>query len=156
MVFLCEDNGYAISVRKHDSTAGELRRRGEPFGIPGFGCDGTDVDQVNDAIRRAFAITRDTSRPTLVVASVYRFRGHYEGDLDLYRPAAEKAEAASNLDPVLKLRQRLLRDGTPDEQVAGADAMAAQSVIGWFAAARRRPLPRAETARDHVFASARG
>jgi pyruvate dehydrogenase E1 component alpha subunit len=59
MVFLCEDNGYSISVRRADSTAGELSGRGEPFGIPGLACDGTESDQVDGAIAQAFEITQD-------------------------------------------------------------------------------------------------
>ncbi len=154
MVFLCEDNAYSISVRREDSTAGELRHRGEPFGIPGYACDGTDVDQIDEAMATAFEITRNKSRPTLVVASVYRFRGHYEGDLDLYRPAGEKKEAATAKDPVHRLRQRLLDDGTPPGQLAEAQNRASESVTRWFCSARQRPPPPRESAREHVFASA--
>lgn len=153
MVFVCEDNQYSISVRREESTAGELTQRGVPFGIPGFGCDGADVDSVDEAIRDAFKITRNESRPTLVVASVYRFRGHYEGDLDLYRPAGEKQEAARARDPVRRLRQRLLDTGTPQAQLEEAGNRAADAVARWFARARQRPPPRKETARDHVFTS---
>lgn len=152
MVFLCEDNQYSISVRREESTAGELHRRGEPFGIPGFACDGTDVAEVGEAIGRAFERTRHSGRPSLVVASVYRFRGHYEGDLDLYRPAGEKQEAARTRDPVLKLRQRLLAGGTAQDQLEKAASRADQTVAQWFAEARQRPLPSKRTAREDVFA----
>ena len=154
MVFLCEDNGYSISVRRADSTAGELSGRGEPFGIPGLACDGTDSDQVDEAIAQAFEITRTTRRPTLVVASVYRFRGHYEGDLDLYRPAAEKKEAALAMDPVARLKQRLLDGVTPRSEVTAAEDRASHTVARWFADARQRPFPPRESAREHVFSAA--
>ena len=156
MVFLCEDNGYSISVRREESTAGELSRRGAPLGIPGLACDGTDVDQVDEAVGAAFEITRNEGRPSLVVASVYRFRGHYEGDLDLYRPAGEKEEAARTRDPVLKLRLRLLDGGTPQARLGEAETRAFEAVTRWFAGARQRPLPRRETAREHVFTGAQG
>ncbi len=156
MVFVCEDNGYSISVRRENSTAGELHRRGAPFGIPSFACDGTDVDRVDEAMGEAFEITRNQSRPSLVVASVYRFRGHYEGDLDLYRPAGEKQEAARARDPVLRLRQRLLDRGTPQARLAEAENRAADDVTRWFSSARQRPAPGRETATDHVFIGADG
>jgi acetoin:2,6-dichlorophenolindophenol oxidoreductase subunit alpha len=152
MVFLCEDNGYSISVRRADSTAGDLSQRGQPFGIPGLACDGTDIGEVDETMARAFEITRTDRRPVLVVASVYRFRGHYEGDLDLYRPDAEKKEAALAKDPIVRLRQRLLDSGTPRAELDAAEARAAQVVRDWFASARRRPLPAPESARQHVFA----
>jgi pyruvate dehydrogenase E1 component alpha subunit len=154
LVFLCEDNSYSISVHREESTAGELSERGIPFGIPGFACDGTDPGAVDAVLGEAFAITRAESRPTLVVASVYRFRGHYEGDLDLYRPAAEKEEAARARDPVRQLRQRLLDDGMTPGRVEEAEARAAETVGQWFAAARERPRPSVNTVRDHVFTSA--
>jgi len=156
VVFLCEDNGYSISVRREESTAGELSRRGAPFGIPSFACDGTDVVSAEDAVTGAFEITRGQSRPALVVASIYRFRGHYEGDLDLYRPAGEKEKAARARDPVLKLRQRLLDDGTQQARLDEAEARALEAVTRWFTGARRRPLPRKETATDHVFIGVEG
>jgi acetoin:2,6-dichlorophenolindophenol oxidoreductase subunit alpha len=156
IVFLCEDNKYSISVRQQESTAGRLAERGAPFGIRGFGCDGTDVDSTDEAMAGAFEVTRNQGRPTLVVASVYRFRGHYEGDLDLYRPAEEKEEAARAKDPVLKLRQRLLDGGTPAALLDETQARASQAVTQWFAGARHRSLPRRETARDHVFIGAQG
>jgi len=154
VVFLCEDNQYSISVHRSDSTAGELHRRGEAFGIPGFACDGTDVEQTAETLGKAFDITRNQRRPSLVVTSVYRFRGHYEGDLDLYRPAREKEEAARTLDPLRKLRERLLAIQTPEVQLERAENQATGTVAQWFAAARRRPLPSAQTAREQVFADA--
>jgi pyruvate dehydrogenase E1 component alpha subunit len=151
MVFLCEDNGYSISVRREDSTAGDLARRGEPFGIPGQACDGTDLDEIDEVMTNAFEVTRTTRRPTLVVASVHRFRGHYEGDLDLYRPAREKKQAELAMDPVRRTRQQLLDSGAPPTQVDAAKNRAAESVAHWFAVARRRPHPPRESAFDHVF-----
>ncbi len=124
MVFLCEDNHYSISVRREESTAGELRRRGEPFGIPGFACDGTDVDRVDEAMGQAFEITRN----------------------------GEKKEAARTRDPVLRLRERLLDSGTPEARLEEGENRATETVAEWFAAARQRPLPGKKTAREHVFA----
>src|SRR5258706_7760324 len=115
---------------------------------------GTDVDHIFYKQKTAYEITRNKSRPTLVVASVYRFRGHYEGDLDLYRPAGEKKEGATAKDPVHRLRQRLLDDGTPPGQLAEAQNRASESVTRWFCSARQRPPPPRESAREHVFASA--
>jgi TPP-dependent pyruvate/acetoin dehydrogenase alpha subunit len=154
MVFVCEDNQYSISVRRDESTAGELHQRGDPLGIVGFTCDGTDVEQVDGVVERAFTITRTQRRPALVVASVYRFRGHYEGDLDLYRPAEEKQEAARTRDPLVLLRQRLLAGGTPEQLVAEAEHQATEAVGKWFAVARQRPWPAKQTAHSDVFADA--
>ena len=112
IVILCEDNGYGISVRREDASAGRLEERGTPFGIPGTVCDGTDAEACHSALEAAFVRARAGDGPAMVVAQVYRFRGHYEGDADLYRPQSEKDDAMSpQRDPVAKLRARRLGDG---------------------------------------------
>ena len=54
MIFLCEDNGFGISVRREDAAAGALEERGAPFGIPGVRCDGIDP----------MAVSTRSSRPS--------------------------------------------------------------------------------------------
>jgi TPP-dependent pyruvate/acetoin dehydrogenase alpha subunit len=152
VVFLCEDNAYSISVPRSESTAGDLAERGAAFGIPGFACDGTDVTALDEVLRGAFARARQ-GQPCLVVARAYRFRGHYEGDLDLYRPAGEKEEAARSRDPVLILRDRAERSGVEPSALEQAAARAARTVGEWFRAAREYPAPRPDDARTGVYAS---
>jgi TPP-dependent pyruvate/acetoin dehydrogenase alpha subunit len=151
VVFLCEDNAYSISVRKADSTAGDLAERGEAFGIPGFSCDGTDVAALDEVLRAAFERARH-GQPALVVAQAYRFRGHHEGDLDLYRPAGEKDEAARARDPVLLMRARAEESGVEPAVLDQAAARAARTVEDWFRAAREHPAPRPADARTGVYA----
>lgn len=152
VLFLCEDNAYSISVPRHDSTAGELHRRGEAMGIPGYRCDGREVGAVDEALREAVGFVRRERRPALLVAEVYRFRGHYEGDPDLYRSDAEKQEAMSERrDPVPRLRAELLELGVAEDALLALERRAAATVQGWLAAARERPLPAAETAAEGVY-----
>jgi acetoin:2,6-dichlorophenolindophenol oxidoreductase subunit alpha len=153
IVFLCEDNAYSISVPKHDSTAGELHRRGDALGIAGFPCDGTEVHELDTAMDAAFSRTRSERLPTLIVANVYRFRGHYEGDLDLYRPAAEKEEQMRKRDPLSKLRARLLSSGVSEEQLGKIESRASDTVKSWASAARDLPYPFPATAHEGVYSS---
>jgi pyruvate dehydrogenase E1 component alpha subunit len=151
VLFLCEDNGYSISVPKATSTSGELAERAGAYGIGGSVCDGTDAEELDALLSVVVAEIRETSRPALVVAELYRFRGHYEGDLDLYRSAAEKDAARDRRDPVTRLRERALQAGVGEEQLADAEAEAALEVAGWFAAARERAFPSTESAFREVF-----
>jgi pyruvate dehydrogenase E1 component alpha subunit len=151
IVFLCEDNEYSISVSREVSTAGELHRRGEAFGIPGWRCDGTDVEEVDRAFVAAFEVARVERRPALVTASVYRFRGHYEGDLDLYRAAAEKEAALQTRDPVALLRERLDANPVGRTEIDAAEAAAGHAVQEWMGEARRVPKPLLGSAREGVF-----
>jgi pyruvate dehydrogenase E1 component alpha subunit len=153
MVFLCEDNGYGISVRRDDASAGDLEDRAEGFGIPGDRCDGTDPHAVLEALEPAFARARRREGQSLVVADCYRFRGHYEGDADSYRSSVEKEAAMSpERDPVSKLRRRLEGEGMAPGELDAVEADAAALVEQWLAAARERPLPPIGSVREGVFA----
>ena len=152
MVFLCEDNGYGISVRRDDASAGDLIDRGETFGIQGVRCDGTDPDAVLAALEPAMALARRRAGQGLVVADCYRFRGHYEGDADTYRSAVEKESAMSpERDPISRMRARLLAEGAGQDELERIDREAAALVDGWVAEARERPLPDVGSLREGVF-----
>jgi TPP-dependent pyruvate/acetoin dehydrogenase alpha subunit len=152
LVFLCEDNGYGISVRREDAAAGALEDRGQPFGIPGVRCDGTDPDAVYAALEPAFLRARRRVGASLIVAECYRFRGHYEGDLDGYRPREEKDLAMSPArDPLTRLRSRLLEAGSNEEELAAVEARAYEQVDGWMVAARDSPFPQLSALRDDLF-----
>jgi acetoin:2,6-dichlorophenolindophenol oxidoreductase subunit alpha len=155
VLFLVEDNGYSISVPRARSTAGELIDRASPFGMPAGVCDGRDVEQTDALIGSMTAAVREHSAPAMAIVQVYRFRGHYEGDLDLYRPAAEREQAMSAADdPVERARAQLLAGGTAPEQLLELETAAAQSVAWWLNLALERAAPPASTAWEGVFASA--
>jgi pyruvate dehydrogenase E1 component alpha subunit len=152
LLFLCEDNGYGISVRKETASAGLLEERGEPFGIPGTLCDGTDPRAVFAALKPAVARARADSGPSLVVASCYRFRGHYEGDLDQYRSADEKSIAMSaQRDPIARLRDGLLADGVSEDELTRIEDEAVERVEGWARSARDAEFPAPATLREGLF-----
>jgi acetoin:2,6-dichlorophenolindophenol oxidoreductase subunit alpha len=152
VVFLCEDNGYGISVPRDAATAGDIHRRGEPYGIPGQQVDGTDVQAVHTAASDAFERAR-RGEPALLVATCYRWSGHYEGDTDHYRPADQKKLAMSaERDPLARARRRLLDAGTPGAELDRADAGEHARVAGWVEQARAKPWPGAASAMLGVFA----
>lgn len=152
LIFLCEDNGYGISVRREDASAGALEERGEPFGIPGILCDGTDPDAAFAALEPAFMRARKREGQSLVVATCYRYRGHYEGDLDAYRSKEEK-ELAMNAerDSIARVRRALLASGTSQEELERIEQEASRRVEEWIAVARAKPRPNLESLREDVF-----
>jgi acetoin:2,6-dichlorophenolindophenol oxidoreductase subunit alpha len=152
VVFLCEDNGYGISVPRDVATAGEIHRRGEPYGIPGVQVDGTDVQAVHTAAAQTFAHARQ-GQPALLVATCYRWSGHYEGDTDHYRPTDEKERAMSAArDPLARTRTRLQDTGTTAADLDRADAEETAHVAEWVETARAKPWPDPNDALLGVFA----
>ncbi len=153
VLFLVENNEYGISVPRSVSTAGAIHERGQSMRISGFHVDGRDVGAMLTTLRNAIDGVRREQFPSLVVADVYRFRGHYEGDLDLYRPEAEKRDAISDTqDPLSRLESLLLAAGDLTEASALADRVAAvDEVASWFREARQLPYPTASTAAEGEF-----
>ena len=102
IVFLCENNGYAISVPlAKESAIKDLYIRAASYGFPGEAVNGNDPVAVYDAVSRAWARARSGEGPTLIEAHTYRFLPHTSDDDDkVYRDQAE-VEAAKKNDPLI-------------------------------------------------------
>ena len=113
VVFLCENNQYALSTPAHTVTSGVIADRAAGFGMPGVRVeDGQDVLAVFDAVTTAVERARRGEGPSLVEVVTYRFNEHSEG-LRLgtdYRDAEEKA-AWVERDPIVLFRRHLEREG---------------------------------------------
>jgi 2-oxoisovalerate dehydrogenase E1 component len=124
VLFLIEDNGYAISVPVEVQTAGgDISRlvRGFP-GLHVDSIDGTDFFASLGAIREAAAYVRARKGPALVHAHVIRPYSHsLSDDEKLYKPAAER-EAEARRDPIARFSEFLKSNGlvTDDELAAMA------------------------------------
>src|SRR6185312_969833 len=113
VVFLCENNQYALSTPAHTGTSGVIADRAAGFGMPGVRVEnGQDVLAVYDATKAAVDRARDGEGPTLVEVVTYRFNEHSEG-LRLgtdYRDKNERAEWLAR-DPIVIFRERLIAEG---------------------------------------------
>jgi pyruvate dehydrogenase E1 component alpha subunit len=154
LVVLIENNEWAISVPFTDSSAtATLAERAPSFGAIGVRVDGTDVVAVAEAFAAAVQHARSGQGPAIVEAMCYRFRGHYEGDLDLYRAQAEK-ELRRMQDPVALTRRRLLEEGADATELDAVDEAVADEMAALLAEVRRAPFPDPRDAGRHVFAPA--
>lgn len=155
VVVIIENNEWAISVPFSASSATPtLAERASAYGAPGERVDGLDVDASSAALGRAFGHARSGHGPAVVEATCYRFRGHYEGDLDLYRDQEEKSERIANRDPLALTRARILANAVlTAPELDGLDASATAEIAEVLAAVRADAQPPSELARRHVFAS---
>jgi len=117
VVFLIEDNGYAISVPVEVQTAGgDVSRLVE--GFPNLyiqRCDGTDAIESLDTMRRAVDYCRQRKGPSLVHAKVIRPYSHsLSDDEKLYRPDEERTSDAER-DPVKRFGALLIDSGVIDQ-----------------------------------------
>jgi TPP-dependent pyruvate/acetoin dehydrogenase alpha subunit len=108
VVFLCENNRYGVSVRIDRVTnTADIADRAKGYGIPGVVLDGNDVLAVREAVAAAAVRARAGEGPTLLEAKTYRHRGHFEGDPQIYKPAAEAA-AWKERDPLDLIEKTIL------------------------------------------------
>ena len=101
VIFMCENNKYAISVPIGKQLACEkVSDRAIGYGMPGYTVDGTDPLEVYRVIKEAADRARRGEGPTLIETVAYRLTAHSSDDDDrAYRTPEEIAEAKSK-DPI--------------------------------------------------------
>jgi 2-oxoisovalerate dehydrogenase E1 component len=131
VLFLIEDNGYAISVPIEVQTAGGSVSK-LVSGFPNLlleQCDGCDPVAAYETLRRAVQHCRDRKGPALVHATVIRPYSHSLSDDEiLYKPPREREEEARR-DPFVQFPRRLIADGVATEQEIGAIRQAVDEEI---------------------------
>jgi pyruvate dehydrogenase E1 component alpha subunit len=116
VVFVCRNNGWAISVPRERQTASEtIAQKAVAYGMRGERVDGNDLLAVFDATRRARARAAAGEGPTLVECVTYRVEGHSTSDDPrAYRPA-ELVAPWKKKDPILRIRRHLAVRGLVDD-----------------------------------------
>ena len=154
VIFLCENNGYAISVPLDlqmavDSVAG----RAEGYGMPGVVVDGTDITAVYEATSEAAIRARSGNGPTIIEAMVERYLPHTSDDDDSRYRLREDIEKARERDPMRMLQEQLLADGllseTDDERLRDDAKREVNEATDSIEAA---PYPTTEDFFKHVYA----
>ncbi len=111
VIYICENNMYAISMRSTDSVAcKDVGKRSCAYGIAGYIIDGSDPVEVYNAVKKAVGHARDGRGPSLIEAKTYRFYGHHPNDPAEYRGKEEVEYYISEKDPVANFKGRLFEE----------------------------------------------
>jgi len=148
VVFVCENNGYAISVPTSLQIAGgSLAARACAYAMPGARVDGTDARATFIAAHQAIERARSGGGPSIIEAMVPRMTPHSSQDDDAYR-TAEEHTATEAADPLPKLRRDLEVRGLLD---ADSDRAMRDSIAQLVEDAEQRALaqPEADAERAH-------
>ncbi|HPD13912.1 MAG TPA: thiamine pyrophosphate-dependent dehydrogenase E1 component subunit alpha [Planctomycetota bacterium] len=151
-IFVCENNHYAYSTPLHLQMACEsLADRALGYGFAGKVVDGNDILAVWKTMREALYRARTGAGATLVECMTYRWHGHSEHDVAMYRTEEEFIEWKSR-DPIPRFEvylreKRLLTDETRQQVAEQAKAVVADAVDF----AEKSPEPTAEDAATNVF-----
>ncbi|EIJ78797.1 3-methyl-2-oxobutanoate dehydrogenase (2-methylpropanoyl-transferring) [Bacillus methanolicus PB1] len=102
VIFMCENNKYAISVPYEKQVACEkVSDRAIGYGMPGFTVDGNNPLEVYKAVKEAADRGRRGEGPTLIEAITYRLTPHSSDDDDRSYRAPDEVAAAKTKDPII-------------------------------------------------------
>ncbi|MBX6350604.1 MAG: thiamine pyrophosphate-dependent dehydrogenase E1 component subunit alpha [Clostridia bacterium] len=116
VIFVCENNKYAISVSHTKQMAVEnVADRAAGYGFPGVVVDGSDPVAVYRAMKEAVERARKGEGATLIEAKVERLVPHSSDDDDRTYRSREEVEEAKKRDPLLTFAERLKKEGLLDD-----------------------------------------
>jgi len=153
VIFFCENNlyGEGTHLNRHVPIQ-DLAKRAESYGFPGVVVDGMDVVAVYEVVKEARQRAIAGGGPTLIEGKTYRYRGHYEGDPQVYRLPGEM-ENWLKRDPIPAFHKDLLEAKlfTPEELDAVDQSVQAQldEAVEFAASA---PIPQPGEALQGVYA----
>lgn len=103
VLFVCENNGYAMGVALEISEAvPDLARKAAAYDVAAATVDGMDVLAVEAAAQEAVDYVRSGQGPHFLVCNTYRYRAHSMFDAELYR-SKEEVESWRHQDPIQQL-----------------------------------------------------
>ena len=113
VIFVCENNGYNEYTHFSESTAGDVVKRAEAFGIATETVDGQNVRDVYTVARTFIERARALEGPAFLQCITYRYHGHHVGDIAraYYRPKTEEQEWVTQKDPVALHGEWLMANG---------------------------------------------
>ena len=152
VVYVCENNQYAqFTARSRTTSVEDLAVRATAYGMAGATVDGNDVAAVSAAAAEAVQRARDGEGPTLLNMVTYRLGGHYVGDAEVYRDAAEVEENRGR-DPIQRWEEAVADRGWLDSEYRAAVwEKAAAAVQDAEERAEAGSFPDPDSALDDVF-----
>ncbi|HKJ58405.1 MAG TPA: thiamine pyrophosphate-dependent dehydrogenase E1 component subunit alpha [Halobacteriales archaeon] len=152
VVFIIENNQWAISTPAEALPPDHLSDYGEPLHIHNESIDGSDVEEVYNTVSAAIERARNGEGPSVIESRVVRLGPHFEGDKQVYRDEAEFERLKREKDPVRKFRERLLDAGVlTEDDVDGMVAEIEAEIEEAVEFARESPEPEPSAAYENVY-----
>jgi 2-oxoisovalerate dehydrogenase E1 component alpha subunit len=153
-VFICENNGYSISVPlSRQSGVQDIALRARGYGFDGVVVDGWDPVAVHSVSQAAIDRARQGGGPTLIEAKCERLMPHTSNDDDTRYRARDEREQMKDRDPLPYFKRQLLGASVLTENLlqqiddgVAAEVNAAQQT------AMSAPLPTGEDVMKHIYA----
>ena len=108
VVYVLENNHYAMGTSVARAAAGDLKTRGDSFGIPTILVDGMNLFDVINKSKEAIDYARSGNGPIILHVDTYRYKGHSMSDPGHYRTREEIDDVRTNRDPIQFVRTHLI------------------------------------------------
>ncbi len=153
MIVICENNGWAeMTPTAEVYKVSRIAQRSSGYGVAGVTIDGTDLLAVRETIGKAAERARAGEGPVLIECRVPRLWGHYNRDIEHYRPIPDR-QAAAQLDPIEITTKRLVNAGMLDRaEIEQLWAEVKERIDVLVQGVIAAPPPDVSTANEHVYA----
>lgn len=152
VIFICENNQYAISVKEDKQVAGRVFKRAEGYGFPGVEADGNDVLESFKVTKEAVQRARSGGGPSLLELRTYRFFSHTSDDDDRTYRTRDEVDEAKKKDPIPRFEEYLKSAEVIDDDKIDEIRTATKEEVAQAAAeAAEADLPDPTTGADHVY-----
>lgn len=154
VIFMCENNKYAISVPYDKQVACEkISDRAAGYGMPGVTVDGNDLLEVYRAVKEARERASKGEGPTLIETVSYRLTPHSSDDDDSNYREREEVEEAKKQDPLLLYKAYLQEAGLLGEEEEKTMLDDIMAIVNEATdEAEKAPYASPESTLDHVYA----
>ncbi|AZS14755.1 thiamine pyrophosphate-dependent dehydrogenase E1 component subunit alpha [Paenibacillus lutimineralis] len=154
VIFLCQNNQYAISVPIKKQLGGKVVDRALGYGFPGIRVDGNDALEVYQAVKEARERAVRGEGPTLIESMMYRLSPHSTSDNDLAYRTKEEIEENWKKDGIPRMKSYLMECGLwSEEQEAALVEEIKQELKIAIEEAESAPFPNPEDTLLHVYAN---
>ena len=154
VVFVVQNNGYAISVPQQAQTGSEIHRIAQGFGIRTFHLDGTWYESMYQQLPPAIEAVRRGAGPILFEAEVVRIDPHSSSDDHRKYRSPEELAALAERDPIFLTERYLIRNAVLTAEEVEAFRTSIKAEVDQAAAeADAYPQPSAANLLAHIYSS---
>jgi acetoin:2,6-dichlorophenolindophenol oxidoreductase subunit alpha len=152
LIFVCENNGYAISVPTSMSQATpDIADRARGFGVSSMVVDGNDIVSIYQAALVAVDQARNGRGPVFIECKTVRWERHSAFSAGRYENS-EEAQKWKSVDPVPRFTENLLASGISALQLAEVAKDCQAEIAAAVSFAMQSPQPDAESVFEGIFA----
>ncbi len=152
VLFVIQNNGYAISVPQNSQTTSEVHRIAAGYGLPSYHVDGTWYESIYQTLPPVIQRMREGGGPALIEAEVVRLDSHSSSDDQSKYRSAEEIARMRDRDPIVLTERYLVQRGLITKEEIDKMRSEIQSEVDRTAdEADAAPQPETGHIMEHIF-----